>query len=196
MMRFRHGNWLHLFGLFAISALFLLPTRGSAQRHAAPLSEAEEEEVRDAAIEPTRRVAVYQNVVESRVKRIQDVLANTRAQGRRDDFHDAMEAIASLIDELQDNLEEYDHAHRDLRKQLPKLLDAMPRWESVLRQPANDAVYDLSRTLALEAVADLKKEAAEMLPAETAYFKAHPPNKETDTNKVGPVIGAERFSVR
>ncbi len=195
-MRFVYANKPFLYRVCALSALFLLPPHAFPQRHAAPLSEGEEEEVRDAAIEPARRIAVYQSIVESRVKRIQNVLINTRAQGRREDIQDAMEAISSLVDELQDNLEEYDHAHRDLRKQLPKLLDAMPRWESVLRQPPDDPAYDLTRKLALEAVADIKKEAAEILPSETAYFKAHPPAKDTDTNKVGPVVGAERFNSR
>ena len=195
-MRFGHANGPFLHLVCALSASFLLPSPTFAQRHAAPLSESEEEEVRDAAIEPARRIAVYQSIVESRVKRIQNVLTDTRAQGRREDIREAMEAISSLVDELQDNLEEYDHAHRDLRKQLPKLLDAMPRWESVLRQPPDDPAYDLTRRLALEAVADVKKEAAEILPSETAYFKAHPPAKDTDTNKVGPVIGAERSNPR
>lgn len=195
-MRFWHAKWVLLCCFCGVSALFLPPEHASAQRHAAPLSEAEEEEVRDAAIEPARRIAVYQGIIESRVKRIQAVLANTRAQGRRDDLYDSMDAIASLVDELQDNLEEYDHAHRDLRKQLPRLADAIPRWESVLRQPPDDPAYDLARKLALEAVADVKKEAAELLPAEVAYFKAHPPNKDSDADKVGPVIGAERPNPR
>lgn len=167
-----------------------------AQHPHAALSEAEEEQIRDAAIEPARRIAVYQAVIETRVKRIQDVLANTRAQGRRDDIRENMDGIASLLDELQDNLEEYDHAHRDLRKPLPKLLDAMPRWESTLRQPPDDPAYDVTRELALEAVADVKKEVAEMLPAEIAWFKAHPVEKNADPNKVGPVIDAERPAKR
>lgn len=167
-----------------------------AQKHSAALSEAEEEQVRDAAIEPVRRVAVYQAIIETRVMRIQDVLANTRAQGRREDLRENMDQITGLIDELQDNLEEYEHAHRDLRKPLPKLLDAMQRWESVLKQPPDNDAYNLTRKLALEAVADIRKEAGEMLPAEVAYFKAHPPEKDPDPNKVGPVEGAERKKPR
>ncbi|MGI4855060.1 MAG: hypothetical protein ACRYF4_13570 [Janthinobacterium lividum] len=167
-----------------------------AQKHSAALSEAEEEQVRDAAIEPARRVAVYQAIIETRVKRIQDVLATPRAQGRREDIRQNMDDIAGLCDELQDNLEEYDHSHRDLRKPLPKLLDAMQRWESVLKQPPENDTYNLTRKLALEAVADIRKEAGEMLPAEVAYFKAHPPQKEPDPNKVGPVEGADRKNLR
>ena len=168
----------------------------TAQKRSAALSEAEEEQVREAAIDPAHRIAVYQAIIETRVKRIQAVLANTRAQGRREDFQQNMDEITGLLDELQDNLEEYDHVHRDLRKPLPKLLDAMRRWESVLRQPPDNAAYDLTRKLALEATADVRKEAAEILPAQVAYFKAHPPNKEPDPNTIGPVVGAERSNSR
>lgn len=188
---------MFLHSLAACMCLLLaLPQAQLAQKRHAALSEAEEEEVRDAAIEPGRRISVYQAVIETRIRRIQAVLANTRAQGRREDIQENMDEITSLLDELQDNLEEYDHVHRDLRKSLPKLLDAMPRWESVLRQPPDNPAYDLTRRLALEAAADVKKEAAEVLPAQVAYFKVHPPSKEPDANTVGPVIGAERFNSR
>ena len=182
------------FVLICCTALLCCATQ--AQKHAPSLSEAEEEQVRDAAIDPAHRVSVYQAIIEARIRRIQDVLVNTRAQGRREDIRDNMDGIAGLVDELQDNLEEYDHAHRDLRKPLPKLLEAMPRWESVLRQPPDTPAYDLTRRLALEAIADVKKEAGDMLPAQTAWFKAHPPSKDADPNKVGPVLGAERPNTR
>jgi malate synthase len=147
----------------------------------------EEESVRDAAAFPAARVAVYQSIIETRIKRIQAVLADKRAQGRRDDLRQNMDEISGLIDEFEDNLEEYDHAHRDLRKPLPKLIDATLRWESVLKQPADDDSYNLVRKLALEAVADLKAEATEMLPAQVAYFKEHPPDKNANPGGVGSI---------
>lgn len=158
-----------------------------AQRHSTALSQAEEESVRDAADDPAKRVAVYQSIIEARVKRIQDILADKRAQGRREDIRENMDEITGLVDELEDNLDDYDGKHRDLRKPLPKLLDATLRWESVLKQPPVDDRYDLVRTLALEAVADVKKEAGEMLPAQQAYFKAHPPDKNANPGGVGDI---------
>ena len=167
--------------------LAAMPTAGRAQRHSTALSEAEEESVRDAADEPARRIAVYESIIETRIKRIQGILADKRAQGRRDDIRENMDQIAGLVDELEDNLDEYDGKHRDLRKPLPKLLDATLRWESVLKQPPVDDRYDLVRKLALEAVADVKKEAGEMLPAEQAYFKEHPPDKNANPGGVGDI---------
>lgn len=158
-----------------------------AQRHSTALSEMEEESVRDAADDPARRIAVYQAIVEARIKRIQEILADQRAQGRREDIRENMDEIAGLVDELEDNLDEYDGKHRDLRKPLPKLLDATLRWESVLKQPPSDDRYNLVRTLALEAVADVKKEAGDMLPSQQAYFKEHPPDKNANPGGVGNI---------
>jgi hypothetical protein len=159
----------------------------TAQHGSTALSEMEEEQIRDAAPEPARRVAVYQGIIETRVKRIQSVLSTPRAQGRRDDIRQYMDEITGLLDEFENNLDEYDSAHRDLRKPLPKLLDAIPRWESVLRQPPDDDVYNLTRKLALEAVADVKADATEMLPAQQKYFKEHPPDKDANPGGVGGI---------
>ena len=157
------------------------------QRHSTALSESEEEAVRDAAADPAVRVTIYQGIIEARIKRIQTILGDTRAQGRRDDIRQNMDEITGLVDEFEDNLEEYDSAHRDLRKPLPKLIDATLRWESVLKQPPDDDAYNLVRRLALEAVADVKAEVTAMLPAQVAYFKAHPPNKNANPGGVGEI---------
>ncbi len=168
--------------------LFLLGTDAAvAQRHSTAISEAEEEKVRDAAPFPAQRVAVYQEIIETRVRRIQAILVDKRAQGRREDIQENLDEIAGLVDEFEENLDEYDKAHRDLRKSLPKLIDAIPRWESVLKQLPVDDRYDLTRKLALEAIADVKQDVTEMLPAQTAYFKAHPPDKNANPGGVGEI---------
>ncbi len=133
----------------------------------------EEESVRDAADDPAKRISVYQAIIEARVRRIQDILADKRAQGRREDIRENMDEIAGLVDELEDNL------------------DATLRWESVLKQPPVDDRYDLVRKLALEAVSDVKKEAGDMLPAQQAYFKAHPPDKTANPGGVGAIRRGE-----
>jgi Fe2+ transport system protein B len=172
----------------------LLPVVAVAQHHPTDLSEVEEEQIRDAAINPAQRVAVYQEIIETRVKRIQAVIANSRAQGRREDIKLNMDEIAGLVDEMQENLEEYDGAHRDLRKQLPKLQNAMERWVSVLKQPPDDDSYNLTRKLALEAVTDVQAETKEILPAQVAYFKLHPPDKNANPGGIGEIpLNPQRF---
>jgi predicted nucleic acid-binding Zn-ribbon protein len=172
---------------FVLLLLFVMPLAAFAQHHPTDLSEAEEEKVRDAAAFPAERIAVYQEIIEARVKRIQDVIANSRAQGRREDIKQNMGEIAGLVDEMQENLEEYQDAHRDLRKQLPKLQNAMERWVSVLKQAPDEDSYNLTRKLALEGVADVQAEVKEILPAQIAYFKEHPPDKNANPGGVGQI---------
>ncbi len=174
-------RWLLAIALVCSS----LPTR--AQQGSIALSQKEEEDVRDAAAFPAQRVKVFQTIVDTRIERIQAVLADVRAQGRREDIHQNMNEVAGLVAELEDNLEEYEAAHRDLRKPLPKLIEATEKWESVLKQPPDDDTYDITRRLALETVADVKAEAKEMLAAELKYFKEHPPKRDDNPGGVGPV---------
>ena len=175
----------HMLSVCLLLSHAAAPSRATAQRHSTALSEPEEEAVRDAAADPAARVSVYQGIVEARIKRLQAILMDKRAQGRRDDIRENMDQIAGIVDEFEDNLEEYDGVHRDLRKPLPKLIDAAVRWESVLKQPPDDDSYNIVRRLALEAVADVKAQATEMLPAQVAYFKAHPPSKTANPGGVG-----------
>lgn len=167
--------------------LLLCVSLAQAQRHSTAISEAEEEKIRDAAADPALRVTVFQQIIETRVQRMQSILIDKRAQGRREDLKQNMDEIAGLIDEFQNNLEDYDHAHRDLRKVLPKLLTAIERWQSVLKQPPVDDTYELTRKLALEAVEDVRQEAAEMIPAQATYFKAHPPDKNANPGGIGDI---------
>ena len=153
------------------------------QHQSADLSEAEVEALRDAAMEPAQRVMVFQTIIDTRIDRIQHVLADARAQGRAQDLHQNMEEIAGAVNEMEDNIDEYAPAHKDLRKVLPKLLTATDRWSSILRQPPDNGQYKVTRQLALEAVADLKEVAAKLLPEQQKYFKEHPPSKQQNTRE-------------
>lgn len=161
--------------------LLLLPWRHAVgQRGHDDLSEAEIEQLRDAAVDPAARVVVFQKLIDTRLERIQRVLIDVRAQGRAQDLHQNMEEVSGIVNELEDNLDEYAEAHRDLRKSLPKLVAATERWQSILRQPPENAKYKLARSLALEAVADVKDQATKLIPEQAQYFKEHPPSKQTE----------------
>ena len=162
-----------------MAALATLCVTLHAQRGNAALSEAEVEELRDTAQEPAARLVVFQKLIDARIDRIQRVLADVRAQGRAQDIHQNMDEINGIANELEDNLDEYVAAHRDLRKPLPKLVAATERWESILHQPPENPQYKLARSLALEAVSDVKDEVSKLIPEQAQYFKQHPPSKAT-----------------
>lgn len=164
--------------LVLLGAVVALPLCG--QRGSANLSEAEVEAIREAAMAPPDRVIVFQKIIDTRIDRMQRVLVDIRAQGRAEDIHQNIDEITGAVNELEDNLDEYASSHRDLRKPLPKLAAAAERWTSILKQPPENDRYKVARQLALEAVADLKEDAAKLLPEQQKYFKEHPPSKDPE----------------
>jgi hypothetical protein len=160
---------------FVLLAL-VLPLR--AQRSDSSLSEGEIEQLRDSAYVPNDRVLVFIKLLDSRNKAIQDLFARPRKPGREQDTHDLLEQFTNIADELNDNLDDYGPHHRDIRKALPKLLDATERWSSNIKQPPENTAYDLSRKLALEAIRDIREEATHLVEEQKAWFAAHPPDKE------------------
>jgi hypothetical protein len=162
---------------FALLVLTLaLPIR--AQRTDTALSESEIEQLREAAYIPNDRILIFIKLLDTRNKTIQDLFARPRKPGREQDTHDLMEEFTAIADELNDNLDDYGPRHRDIRKSLPKLLDATERWSSNLKSPPDNETYNVSRRLALEAVRDLREQATQLIEEQKTWFLAHPPPKE------------------
>jgi hypothetical protein len=149
-----------------------------AQREDSALSEGEIEQLRESAYYPSDRILVYIKLLDTRNKAILDLFAHPRKPGREQDTHDLLEQFTAIADELTDNLDDYGPHHRDVRKALPKLIDATERWSSNLKQPPDNAAYDLSRKLALEAIRDIREAATQLVEDQKTWFAAHPPPKE------------------
>ncbi len=164
-----------------------LPTALRAQQHRdSALSEGEVEKLRDAAYVPSDRVAVFIGFLNTRTKSLQDLFAHPRRPGREEDAHDLFEQITAIADELDDNLDDYAHRHQDIRKALPKLLQATERWSSELKTPPENEAYNVSRKLALESLNDIRETVTKLIDDQKAWFAAHPPPKEGDTNRPPP----------
>jgi hypothetical protein len=151
------------------------------------LSNAEVEQIRDCRLIPNECVLVYIKFIDLRVKEIQDLYAHPRRPGREQDTHDLLEQFTSISDELADNLDDYGPRHADLRKALPKVVDAADRWSSAIKSPPPDEAYDISRKIALESIADLRSAASDLIPQQDAWFKAHPPSKEPQQQSPEPL---------
>ena len=57
-----------------------------------------------------------------------------------------MSQIAGLLDDLDDNLDEYGRHHEDVRKALPKLITATERWGTVLKSPSESRLIAYSES--------------------------------------------------
>ena len=163
-----------------------------AQQRQSALSDAEIEQVREAAYYPSDRVLLFVKFLDLRVKELQDLYAKPRQPGREQDTHDLLEQFTSICDELSDNLDDYGPRHADLRKALPKIIDATDRWSSALKSPPDDPTYNVSRKVALESIRDLREDATELQATQIAYFKLHPPAKQPNNNDQAPPIDIPR----
>jgi hypothetical protein len=167
---------LRRFPLALVLLALTLPIH--AQRGESALTEGEIEQLRDAAYFPNDRVLVFIKLLDARNKAIQDLFAHPRKPGREQDTHDLLQQFTDIADELNDNLDDYGPNHRDIRKALPKLLEATERWSSNIKQPPENSAYDLARKLALESIRDIREEATQLVEGQKAWFAAHPPAKE------------------
>jgi len=146
------------------------------------LSQAEIEKLRDTNRLPNDRVEVFTKFLDERTETIRTLVAKPRRPGREEDIHDALEQFISIADSLEDNLNEYATRHRDVRKSLPKLLRAIDRWSSIIKSPADDEAYNVSRKLALETIRDLREDTEHLIEDQKTWFAAHPPQKDAEGN--------------
>ena len=166
-----------LLPLLALSLLLCLlaPARAHAQAAEDTLSQKEVDTLRDTAFVPSDRILAFQQFLTDRGKRIAELVAKRR--GHTDyggDMHDILDQFGQIADELNDNLDEYSHQHRDVRKTLPKLLTATDDWIATLQTPTDNEAYNVVRRIALDNVKDTKQLAQQLQTDLDAYFKAHP----------------------
>lgn len=179
--RFRAGLCSVLLAMFAISCL---TNALMAQTQTPTLSDTEVEQVRQARYVPSDCILLFVKFLDKRMKQIQDLYAKPRRLGREDDTREILNQFTAITDELADNLDDYGPRHADLRKALPKVVDATERWASAIKAPPDDDVYDVARRITLESIRDLRESATQMEADQATWFKAHPPGKEERT---GPI---------
>ena len=171
--------------LSALSFAHLSVAPLCAQRRESALSDAEVEKLRDSAYNPPDRVLTFVEFLDQRIKQIEKLTGGKRQPGREEDIHDLMEQFASIADDFDDNLDDYSKYHRDIRKVLPKVVSATERWATSLRTPPENAMYSVTRKLALESLADVRESVTKLIEEQKAWFLAHPPAKEGE-NKPQP----------
>jgi hypothetical protein len=145
-----------------------------AQDTDGPMSEAEVESLRDAAPIPMDRMRAFEKILNTREKMIDDLLAKPHRPGFVQDMHDALEQFGQIADEYNDNLDELNRAHRDVRKELTKVLRDTERWATALRAPAENDGYSIVKKIALDNVKDMREIVTQMQTDLEAYFKEHP----------------------
>ncbi len=122
-----------------IFLLLLLSVTAFAKRRD-PLTEAETDQLREAAMDPYNRIKLMVKFTEARLTSIDQVrLDPKQAADRGKQIHDLLEDFTSLMDEINDNLDQYEGRKLDkdsvkqYHKGLKELIEADSRFEIKLQ---------------------------------------------------------------
>lgn len=141
-----------------------------------PLNEDQVDKVRDAADRPNDRIKLYMKFIDQRMSAIKDLTSNskeTNIDNRPEQIRDKIEEFTRLVDELQDNLDNYNSEHADIRKSLKDLVAASAKWPDALNKAASDPGYDFARKTALNAAESVSDQSKKMQNEQEKYFAAH-----------------------
>ncbi len=123
-----------------IFVLLLLVGVTASARKRDPLTEAEADQLREVAMEPYQRFKLLIKFTEARLLAIDQVRADPKqANGRGKQIHDLLEDFTSLIDEINDNLDQYEGRTLDkdqvkqYHKGLKELIEADERFDLKLK---------------------------------------------------------------
>jgi len=147
-----------------------------------PLNNNEIDELREAAQEPVKRLRLYVNFSGSRLIEIDDLEGKNKADNRGQQIHDLLQDFSTLIDEMDDNIDEYARRAQDMRKVLPEVIKAETDYETRLRTLQQTATndpkaaeefraYNFALQDAMEAVRGSIDDAQKTLADQTEQFK-------------------------
>lgn len=171
-------------GLVCLLLVLAAARTASAQAAEDTLSQKEIDTLRDAAFAPSDRVAAFVQFLNDREKQIQEL--NAKRHGHTDyggDMHDLLDQFGQIADELNDNLDEYSRFHRDVRKVLPKLVQAADHWTATLNATSDNDAYNIVRRIAVDNIKDTREIAGTLQTDLAAYFKAHPDAEKTEKKR-------------
>jgi hypothetical protein len=135
-----------------------------------PLTDQQIEEVREAGDKPLERIKLFVGYVDERAREIHSLNTDAAAQNKVVRIHDLYEEFTRLSDELQDNMDNFNEQHADLRKVLKEIVDKTPQWTTVLNEPPPGSQYDFARKTALDANQSAHEGAVQMLDEQEKYF--------------------------
>lgn len=121
--------------LCCTAAVFLLSISGAAQaRQRDPLTSKEVDQLRETAQEPEKRLKLMVEFTRARLQTLEQLRTDPKAnKDRGERMHDLLQDIASMIDELDDNIDDYDQRNADLRKPLTGVVELDSELHTKLR---------------------------------------------------------------
>lgn len=164
--------------------------QASAQRKERdPLTDAEVDQMREAADYPNKRLELLVKFVRERVFQIESLRADSPSEANDKQIHDLLQDFISILDEIDDNIDMYGSHNADMRKGLKLIIEADSEWQLKLRQvkeksPPDDLQrYSFVLMNAVDTVADSAKSARENLEEQNKLAAEKKLNKDYSVRK-------------
>lgn len=170
--------------LIALLLLAGFVPRLRAQDDNDPLSPDEVQQIRDSNIHPDARIKLFLKFVEDRIDTLKQLTADPDAAHRMSQISDKLQEFTSLCDEMQDNMDNYDSEHADIRKSLKAVAEASAKWPEVLHALPQGANQDYAVDNAVDSAQSANQEAKQLATEQEIFFTAHPKLKHK--NGEGP----------
>lgn len=121
--------------LILLAVLVFAGIRPLYAQHHAQLTPAEEDELRDTAMEPDRRLKFYLQFARDRLTKVEQVRADKKLSPdeRGTQLHDRLSDFVELYDELNDNIDTYVDRKNDIRKPLKSVIEADAEFQKRLK---------------------------------------------------------------
>jgi len=154
-----------------------------------PLTDAEVDQMREAADYPNKRLELMVHFAKERIAMIEILRSDPASATRPKQIHDYLQDFITLLDETDDNIDMYASHHSDLRKGLKLLIEANSEWQLKLRQlkeqsPAEELQqYSFVLANAVDTVADSAKSAREALEEQNRLAAEKKLNKDYSERK-------------
>ena len=141
-------------------AVSLLLSSVWAQRRSDPLNPLEEDQLRDAAQDPTVRLKLFVEFARARLASLEQMRADPKVADRALQTRDRLQDFLDVYDELNDNIDTFVERKADLRKPLKAVIEADMEFQARLRALKSSAdankneakQYDFVLTNVLDAV--------------------------------------------
>lgn len=167
--------------LAVLSAIVLVTPLLAQLEQRDPLTDAESDQLREVAQEPLKRFKLLIKFATERLNTIERIKDEPNVVNRGQKLHDALEDFSRIVDELDDNIDDYTDKRVDMRKPLTEViaaetnfqdrLNAFKEWSQNPKHTIEFKNYNYSLQDAIDSVSGSLQDARQTLEEQNLAFK-------------------------
>ena len=162
-----------------IPAILFLLAPALAERRHDPLNSAEVDQLREATLEPDKRLKLLVTFARARLASLEQARSDPKTTDRGQVTHEWLTDFLDIYDELNDNIDMYSGRKEDMRKTLPVIIEADGEFQAKLRALKDAAgvsrteakTYEFILTTALETLDGSVEDHRQLLQEQIQIFK-------------------------